>query len=568
MGGEGSGTPKAALLRLDGTQIDHQGNISQTDYFKFLELPDEHNAKLDKIMTPAQALKFRNHIVRMKVGTSAIIPMLCGGNRCHVKQCPFHEEKNWPIAEACHPPGIQIMTSNEGLVEIELLDPDKHKIVSFHRKKHRVMSNWRNGYDFSVSSKDFSGNLIIIKAGMKSHKVTPNHICVARFNDKAFGKFCVYLMKKGSDWRIGKSRIGAFYGESDHGHKSYLPFIVRGNKEEADAMWILGIYDLNTEALLAEEFFSILWQTSQVCFADSLDKIESKYDGLYRWATKEQIQKHYDSLRKPESFYREKLSTIGLDIDFPFWQRGNAEKYVGEIKVYTTYPMFIRACNLLPDIMEVPVYPSEIVDNLYSTKTEWVPIQIDKEQYTGKVYALDIKNEFKTYFANDIATHNCPIEMNLIVGWTKNYIDDLGVDVESRTEMILVNKLVECDIIDYRANIGFSVEEDAWKLMKTDIVDDGKKTTEITNIHPLIDIKEKIQRVRQQVLESLAATRKEKYKRAAALKRRDDETIGDHFAKLKEALGAATAKPKTTLEALNKEIEDTVIDADWENPLP
>jgi len=259
MGGEGSGTPKAELLRLDGTQIDRQGVVSKTDYFNFLQLPEEHNAKLDKVMTPEQALKFRNHVVRMKVGTSAIIPMLCGGTKCPMKQCPFHSEKNWPLAEPC------------------------------------------------------------------------------------------------------------------------------------------------------------------------------------------------------------------------------------------------------------------------------------------------------------------PIEMNLIVNWIQSYVEDLGVDPGSRTQMILVNKLVECDIIDYRANIGFAVDEEAWSLIKTNVMSDGERTTEIANIHPLIDIKEKTHRVRAQILEALAATPKEKYKRAAALKRREDSNIGDHFDSLKKAITAATARSRQpTIDKLKEEAEEPeVVDADW-----
>jgi len=267
MGGKGSGTPTAALLKLDGTQIDFQGNISETDFFKFLNTPAEQFLNLEKTMTPTQALKFRNHIVKMRVGTSAAMPMLCGGNKCPIKTCPFHDGGGYPIAEPC------------------------------------------------------------------------------------------------------------------------------------------------------------------------------------------------------------------------------------------------------------------------------------------------------------------PIEGNLIATWTRSYIEDLGVNVESRTEMILVNKLVECDIIDYRANVGLSTDEEAWTLLKIDITNNGKSITETTNAHPLLEVKERAQRARHQVLESLAATRKEKYKRAAALGKRDDKNLGDHFADLKKALsmlnsrasGVSIEELKKQAEALaDNDTEDKIIDADWE----
>lgn len=259
MGGKGSGKPKAALLKLDGTQTDLLGNVSETDFFKFLKLPSEHYASLEKEMTPEQALKFRNHIIRMKVGTSAIIPMLCGGQRCPVKHCPFHEYKNWPLGQPC------------------------------------------------------------------------------------------------------------------------------------------------------------------------------------------------------------------------------------------------------------------------------------------------------------------PIESNLVAVWMKNYVDDLEVDPESRTELILVNQLVECDIIDYRANVALSADEEAWTLLKIDItiIGDGV-TNETTNPHPILEIKEKTQGRRLRILESLAATRKERIKRAAALGGLEGGDIGVHW----DALKAAAQKVSKInaggrIEDIEDEVEE-VTNADWE----
>jgi hypothetical protein len=259
MGGKGSGTPKAALLKLDGTQVDKLGVVTETDFFSFLQLPAEHYANLEIEMTPEQALKFRNHIIRMKVGTSAIIPMVCGGPRCPVKLCPFHETKTWPLAS------------------------------------------------------------------------------------------------------------------------------------------------------------------------------------------------------------------------------------------------------------------------------------------------------------------QCPLEATLITTWMKNYIDDLEIDIQSRTEMVLINKLVECDIIDYRANIALSTDEDAWKLLKVDITDTGKATIENTNAHPILEIKERTQSTRQKVLESLIATRKERAKKIALAGAKSEGEHGQHWADLKSALKIISRiQSGETLADLKKELGEPV-NADWES---
>jgi len=264
MGGSGSGKPKAELLKLDGTQIDIHGKVSKTDFFNFLNLPAEHYANLEKVMTPEQALKFRNHIVKMKVGVAAAMPMICSGARCPVKQCPFHKTKDWPIAEIC------------------------------------------------------------------------------------------------------------------------------------------------------------------------------------------------------------------------------------------------------------------------------------------------------------------PIESNLIAAWTKNYVDDLLVDIDSRTEMILVNQLVECDMIDYRANLGLSRDEEGWTLLRTDVIPAGEADYESVNLNPLLEAKDRAQSRRMKVLEALMATRKEKTKKAAMLKQREDGDTGEHWARLKSALKAIdkvqTKKP--SIEAIKADAEEVarspVEDADWE----
>lgn len=262
MGGDGSGKPKAALLKLDGTQTDFSGNITKTNFFSFLDTPVERFLDLEKTMTAEQALKFRNQIVRLKVGVSAAIPMACGAAKCPNKTCPFHDGGGYPVAEPC------------------------------------------------------------------------------------------------------------------------------------------------------------------------------------------------------------------------------------------------------------------------------------------------------------------PIESNLIAMWTKSYIEDLGIDIDSRSEMILVNELVECDIIDYRANLGLAKDGDGWTLIVVDVATSDKGTSEVTKLHPLLDAKEKTRRARHQILESLAATRKEKYKRAAALKQREDEDIGTHFNNLKKALGVASKRAGgATIKQLKEDAEELkeegIEDADW-----
>jgi hypothetical protein len=152
----------------------------------------------------------------------------------------------------------------------------------------------------------------------------------------------------------------------------------------------------------------------------------------------------------------------------------------------------------------------------------------------------------------------------------KSYVDDLKVDPESRTEMILVNQLVECDIIDYRANVALSTDKEAWGLLKIDTTTLGEGVVnETTNPHPILEIKERTQSRRLKVLEALSATRKERTKRAAALGNLEDGELGALWSTMKKAAQTMShIRPGATIEELKEELasdDSEITDADWED---
>ena len=129
----------------------------------------------------------------------------------------------------------------------------------------------------------------------------------------------------------------------------------------------------------------------------------------------------------------------------------------------------------------------------------------------------------------------CPLETRFVQVKTKSYVEDLGIDFDSPTEMSLINRLVELDLMDFRANAGLSSDDDAQTLLQRIVSSSGEFTNEMLAVHPLVEIKDKHHRQRMQILESLVATRKERYKKAASLKKNDDEDAAHHLAKMKRA---------------------------------
>ena len=165
-------------------------------------------------------------------------------------------------------------------------------------------------------------------------------------------------------------------------------------------------------------------------------------------------------------------------------------------------------------------------------------------------------------------TQQCPIEAQLIQMWTVDYVETLGAEPDDITVMILINQLVECDIIDYRANIGLSAgtDEEAGTLLKTTITDTGKSITETVAIHPLLEAKDKVRKWRKETLEALAATPREKWKKAAAMKQRDTHNdASEHMASLQDMVSKMEAEKQKVLDAKTlQEENDKIEDVDWE----
>lgn len=139
---------------------------------------------------------------------------------------------------------------------------------------------------------------------------------------------------------------------------------------------------------------------------------------------------------------------------------------------------------------------------------------------------------------------SCIPELELITFWRKRYIEEFEINPHSITELGMANELAELDIYDMRTSIVLS-KEDAQDLTQNDEVgatNSGDRLLQ-KRVHTAWEIKERIKVRRLKILESLVGTRKEKYKRAAALKTRD---VGDP--------SSSMSNMRSKLEALNDEM--------------
>lgn len=490
------------------------------DIAELKELSDSlsDRAKEDIKLTPMEIKSVKKALTtQIYLGDHASLPMICCGPRCPVAlTCPLQQIEKAPIAQRCHPPGELILTTKHGYIPIEKLDPAIHRLVGYE-KKHNAIRREKNqiGSTFKLSVREYDGNLVHIKTiGNKEYRATPDHVCIAKFNEKALNKFCVYIMKKGNYWRIGKTYFIKQANINTRDQKSSAGFRNRLNMEMGDSLWILGVYNTNTDALLAEEYYSVKYGISKTCFIDSLDKIKSKYDGLYRWVTKEQLIQHHNSLMKDETYYKEILEKHGLLINYPFYTRLCVSYDNPETGPRPVRPMFIRACNLIPDIMDVPVIPDNDITLKLGSKNykvaDWEAFKISRESYIGNVYSLDA-SRYHTYFVNKIATHNCPIEMTLMGTWKGQYEMSLVADWNDKVERQAVMDLVEADILSARANGIIAAEG----FIMENVVGISESTGEPIyrkEKHVALEVKDMIHRRKERLLKSLVLTREMKKK--------------------------------------------------------
>jgi hypothetical protein len=141
--------------------------------------------------------------------------------------------------------------------------------------------------------------------------------------------------------------------------------------------------------------------------------------------------------------------------------------------------------------------------------------------------------------------------------WVAKYMDEFEVDPGNQSEVSLITEMAELDIYDYRASLILSEPANA-NMMQEIVVGVNADGNAIYNedIHKAFELKERVKRRKTQILEALVGTRKEKYKRDAALKKRSEDSPSQQAASLKKKLDEARARAAD----MAKPVSDDVID--------
>jgi hypothetical protein len=277
--------------------------------------------------------------------------------------------------EWCQPAETKVMTPAGETCIASLRDGDE--VAVFAPRSWAIIGH-RSGPQVRVGSRHYGGPLYGIAVGGNTTWCTDGHLFSVRLTSDAPSIWCVYLIRRGRWWRVGKSRLLSTWG---------LGVKQRLETECGEEAWILSTHDSNSEATCAEQVVSARYGIPTTFWSESRASRR----------TESQIARIYDQI-DPMALHRGALwalSDHNRRLEYPFIRRGRTRAKYGR-----RVSFLARACNLLPGAMEVPLPTG-------GPGFCWTPIRhVDVQSYSGRVYSLDVP-KYRHYIADGIVTHNC-----------------------------------------------------------------------------------------------------------------------------------------------------------------
>lgn len=288
------------------------------------------------------------------------------------------------VGDRCQPLGTQVQVpvgknrwGSEELRTVNIEDLEiGDKVVSYDPGNVAFI---RTGCEIlGITRRPFRGDLVVVTtSGNRVSKYTPNHICYASFTDLR-DKYAVYVMRRGSQYRIGKAKMD--YGQSGSGVST------RMHSEGADAAWILSLHDSEAEAYFQEQAVAGRFGLPQLMFSAK---------DLLRGPAKEYLPRAWAYIGDNSSRGADVLRAFGRDPTYPLFEKGTLHQQT------VKRPRTIRACNLMDGVKVLPYS-----ETAHAKKNSWETATLAREAYNGDVVSLEVKGTH-LYVADGIVTHNC-----------------------------------------------------------------------------------------------------------------------------------------------------------------
>jgi DNA modification methylase len=292
------------------------------------------------------------------------------------KQHPVLTRKDYMGAHEWCQPGDTRVETPDGPVPISGLR-DGDRVVSYSRNHHALIG-LRQGIPVRHTSRPYQGDLLGVRVGDRTTWCTPSHLWSTKIFPEAASWWCVYLMRRGPWWRVGKSKLLSTWG---FGVKHRL------KSESGEAAWILSVHPTNLEACLAEQVILAEYGIPMITWSESaksrrtIADVQSLYDRL------DLVRMEGNALRA--------LTDHGRCLEHPFLRVEQTRPKVGR-----RTSALCQTCNLLTGVMTVPVPEKGQV-------TRWETVRaVERQPFDGLVYSMDIERHGH-YIADGIVTHNC-----------------------------------------------------------------------------------------------------------------------------------------------------------------
>ena len=277
--------------------------------------------------------------------------------------------------EWCQPPDTSVLTASGSSAIRGLRDGDR--VVSFSRH-HSMMVGLRQGQEVRTTSRRYNGPLYGVAVGARTSWATDGHIWSVRMTPAAKTKWCVYLMHRGNWWRVGRSKLYTTWG---------LGVKQRLEMENGDGVWVLKTFDTKEDASTFEQIVSVSYGIPTTFWTEA--NTSRRTQAMIR-----RIYDHID-LDHLERCARQALSDSGRSVYYPLVSRDQTRHKYGD-----RASLLARSCNLIPEVMAVPV-PGR------GQQAFWEPIRaIDVQAYDGDVYSMSVE-KYHHYVADGLVTHNC-----------------------------------------------------------------------------------------------------------------------------------------------------------------
>lgn len=317
----------------------------------------------------------------------------------------------------CQPAGTKVTLSDGSEKNIEDIKVGD-VVVSYATGKKCCFQSYYK--DFSQIKTDLYGTHVTAVEHHPTNKLievktetgrktmyTPDHICYVRWNRLSCdGKYILYLMKNENGmWRIGKSKIYKKSIQRQSNKENPFGLQNRMCAEKCSEAWILDVYDNEFDARRAEVVNSMIFQIPQIVFSQqrTMSNFFGDKDiiGIY-----DELRRNYDMEEKAKLL----LEKFGRDIRFPI-RLLNKSTYQSSVGVFE-----IRACNLIPNVMDFLVFDKEnIIERTHGkskkpslivgSKHEKI-VSVESKHGDFEVYSMNVEKNHN-YVGDGILTHNC-----------------------------------------------------------------------------------------------------------------------------------------------------------------